>query len=153
MHGVTGLLIKLGVRLVVFTGGFIAAAKYIQGVTVTRKLAYPALGFLFALLSTVFYWALSPLLDLATLNALSFAMPLVVNLVLLIATIKISNRVAERAAAKAPPPQVKKGEKPAPRPQGWLRTNGFFASMWLALALTAAHGVLWFALDYLPEKM
>lgn len=148
MHGATGLLIKLGVRLVVFTAAFVAATRYLEGISVTKKWAYPVLGAMFAVLSTVFYWALAPVLDVATLNSLSFAIPLVANTVLLIAVIKVSNKIAERN----PPAPPKKGEKPE-KPRGWLRTTGFFASVWLALVLTAAHGVLWFALDYLPERV
>ena len=81
------------------------------------------------MLTTVFYWLLAPLLELATFNANSLGMPLVVNLVLLYATMRLL------------------------KTKGWLTVEGFFSSMWLALALTGAHGVLWFALDYVPAKI
>lgn len=152
MHGATGLLIKLGVRLVVFTAAFVASTRYLEGISVTKKWAYPVLGAMFSVLSTVFYWALAPVLDVATLNSLSFAIPLVANTVLLIAVIKVSNKIAERNPVPPPKKGQEKGSKPE-KPRGWLRTTGFFASVWLALVLTAAHGVLWFALDYLPEKI
>ena len=41
MSGATGILIKLAVRLVVFSGVFFAATKYIEGITVTKKWAFP----------------------------------------------------------------------------------------------------------------
>ncbi len=129
MTGATGILIKLAVRLVVFSGVFFAATKYIEGIVVTKKWAFPLLGAVFAVLTTAFYWLLAPILDLATLNAIGFAMPLVVNLALLAVTIRLF------------------------KTKGWLEVGGFFASMWLALSLTAAHGVLWFALDYLPTRV
>jgi hypothetical protein len=129
MSGATGILIKLAVRLVVFSGVFFAATRYIEGITVTKKWAFPLLGALFAVLTTLFYWLLAPLLDLATFNALSLGMPLVVNLVLLAATMRLL------------------------KTKGWLQVDGFFSSMWLALALTAAHGALWISLDYLPAKL
>ena len=124
MTGVTGVLIKLAVRLVVFSGVFFAATKYIEGIVVTKKWAFPLLGAVFAVLTTLFYWLLAPVLDLVTFNAISLGLPLVVNLVLLAITMRLL------------------------KTKGWLTVDGFFSSMWLALALTAAHGVMWLALDY-----
>jgi hypothetical protein len=128
MTGATGILIKLAVRLVVFSGVFFAATKYLEGIVVTKKWAFPLLGALFAVMTTLFYWLLAPILELATFNAIGFAIPLVVNLVLLAITIRLL------------------------KTKGWLEVHGFFSSMWLALCLTAAHGVMWFALDYLPTR-
>ena len=129
MGGATGILIKLAVRLVVFSGVFFAATKYIEGITVTKKWAFPLLGALFAVLTTLFYWLLAPVLDLVTFNAISLGLPLVVNLVLLAVTMRLL------------------------KTKGWLTVDGFFSSMWLALALTGAHGAMWLALDYLPPKL
>ena len=35
----------------------------------------------------------------------------------------------------------------------WFRIDGFFATIWMAIVLTLAHGVLWFAVDYVPSKV
>jgi hypothetical protein len=129
MTGATGILIALAVRLVVFTGVFVAAPRYIEGITVSKKWAYPLLGGAFAVLTTVFYWLLAPLVDFFTSSAASLAIPLIVNLVLLYALVRLL------------------------KSKGWLSVSGFFASMWLAIALTVAHGVLWFGLDYVPAHV
>jgi len=148
MHGVTGLLIKLGVRWVVFTVTFVLATRYLEDVKVSKKWAYPLIGGMFAVLNTAFYWLLAGALDLATMRSLELALPLVANTVLLIAMIRLSNRFA----AHSPAAPVKKGAPPPEKPQGWLRVNGFFSSVWLAVMVTAAHGLLWFALDYVPSR-
>ena len=122
------LLIKLGIRLVVFTAVFWIAVKKNPKVVVQPKWAVPIVATVFALLNVGLYWALRPILNLATLGAIGFVMPLVVNLLLLVAT--------ERLVSK----------------KQWLKIEGFFATMWMALILTAAHGVLWFGVDYLPTK-
>jgi uncharacterized membrane protein YvlD (DUF360 family) len=122
------LLIKLGIRLVVFTAVFWIAAKKNPKVAIKPRWAIPIVASTFALLNVALYWALRPILNLATLGAIGFFMPLVVNLVLLIAT--------ERLVAK----------------KEWLKIDGLIATVWMSLILTATHGVLWFAVDYLPHK-
>lgn len=122
------VLIKLGIRLVVFTAVFWLAVKKNEKVVVKPKWAVPVVAAVFALLNVGLYWALRPILNLATLGAIGFVMPLVVNLVLLIAT--------ERLVAK----------------KSWLKIDGIIATVWMAVILTAAHGVLWFGVDYLPHK-
>lgn len=123
------VLIKLGIRLVVFTAVFWLAVKKNEKVVVKPKWAVPVVAAVFALLNVGLYWALRPILNLATLGAIGFVMPLVVNLVLLIAT--------ERLVAK----------------KSWLKIDGIIATVWMAVILTAAHGVLWFGVDYLPHKL
>ena len=129
MTGVTGILIKLGVRFVVFGLVFWIATRRNEKVVVEKKWAFPLIAGVFAILNTGLYWALRPLLDLATLGAAGFIMPLVVNLLLLLATIRVF--------------ESKK----------WLEVKGMLATLWLGLFLTLAHGVLWFSLDYLPTKL
>jgi uncharacterized membrane protein YvlD (DUF360 family) len=129
MSGATAILIKLGVRLVVFTAVFWVAAKKNPKVMFDKRWAPPLIAFVFALLNTALYWALHPLFNLATLGAVGFAMPLVINTILLAITMRIfQNRT-------------------------WFKIDGLFATMWLATFLTLAHGVLWFALDYLPAHL
>ena|SRR5690349_1702631 len=129
MSGASALLIKLGVRLVVFTAVFWFAAKKNEKVVFAKKWAPPLVALVFAVLNTALYWALVPVLDLATLGVLSILMPLIVNALLLAATVRIF--------------ESKK----------WFELRGFFAAAWMATFLTLAHGVLWFALDYLPKHV
>ena len=123
------LLIKLGVRLVVFTAVFWLAAKKNQKVTIKPKWALPIVAAVFALLNTFLYWALKPVLNLATMGAIGFVMPLIVNILLLVVTVRL----------------VQKKE--------WLKIDGLVATLWMAIVLTIAHGVLWFAVDYLPPHL
>lgn len=128
MTGVTGVLIKLGVSLVVFTAVFFIAARRNERIKVENKWAMPLIGVVFAVLNVLVYWALAPILNLATLGAIGFVMPLVVNLIFLGATLRLF--------------ESKK----------WLVIDGLIAYVKLALYLTAAHGLLWFALDYMPNR-
>jgi hypothetical protein len=129
MTGVTGLLIKLGVRFVVFGLVFIVATRKNPKIVVAKKWAFPLVAGVFAVLSTGLYWALRPVLHFATFTAAGFVMPLVVNLLLLLVTIRIF--------------QCKK----------WLAVHGSLATLWLAVFLTFAHGALYLGLDYLPTKL
>jgi hypothetical protein len=128
MTGVTGVLIKLGVSFVVFTAVFFVAAHRNDKLKIENKWAMPLLGLVFALLNVAVYWALEPILNLATLHAAGFVMPLVVNLIFLGATMRLF--------------ESKK----------WFVVDGLIAYVKLALYLTAAHGLLWFALDYMPNR-
>ena len=130
MSPAVAILIKLGVRLVVFTGVFWIAAKKNEKIIIEKKWATPLVGLSFAVLNTALYWALSPILNLATFGAIAFVMPLVINGVLLAATVRIFQ-----------------GK------QHWFRVDGFFAMMWMAIFLTLAHGVLWVAVDYIPKHV
>jgi uncharacterized membrane protein YvlD (DUF360 family) len=130
MSPVVAILIKLGVRLVVFTGVFWLAARKNENVIFEKKWAMPLVALTFAVLNTALYWVLKPVLNIASLGAIGFALPLLINGLLLYATVKIF---------------AKK--------QHWFRIDGFFATMWMATFLTVAHGVLWFAVDYLPAKL
>jgi uncharacterized membrane protein YvlD (DUF360 family) len=123
------LMIKLGIRLAVFALVFWLIARKRQQVVIKPRWATPIVATVFALLNTVLYWALKPILNLATLGVIGFAMPLVINAILLGVTVRV----------------VEKKE--------WLKIDGFFATIKMAALLTLAHGALWFALDYLPPRL
>jgi uncharacterized membrane protein YvlD (DUF360 family) len=129
MSPVVAILIKLAIRLVVFTGVFWLAAKKNKSVVFEKKWAPPLVGLVFAILNTGLYWALRPILNLATMGAVGFALPFVINGALLYATMKVFEK------------------------KKWFRIDGFFATIWMALFLTLAHGVLWVGLDYIPAKV
>jgi uncharacterized membrane protein YvlD (DUF360 family) len=129
----TAVLIKLAIRLVVFTLVFWFAAKKNEKITFGKKWAPPLVALVFAVLNTVLYWLLLPVLDLATVGVASFVMPFIVNALLLLATMKIFDlRDWSRE---------------------WIKIEGLFANLWMATFLTAAHGLLWFSLDYLPKHV
>jgi len=126
MTGATGLLIKLGVRLVVFGLVFFIATRKNPKVIVAKKRVLPLIALVFAVLNTGLYWALQPILNLATMGAAGFIMPFVINLALLIGTVKIFEK------------------------KKWLEVQGLMTTLWLSAFLTIAHGLLYVALDYLP---
>lgn len=128
MTGAVGLLIKLGVRFVVFGLAFFFAARRNPRVQLPNKWATPLIALVFAVLTTGLYWALRPVLDLATLGVAGFAMPFVINLLLLIATVRIFAR------------------------KQWIKIEGTLTTLWLSAILTGVHGLLWVALDYLPSR-
>ena len=130
MSAAVVLLIKLGIRLVVFTGVFWIAARKNEKVIFEKKWATPLVAFTFAVLNTALYWALKPILNLATLGAIGFVMPLVINAALLAATVRIFERK-----------------------QHWFRIDGFLATMWMATFLTIAHGLCWLGIDYIPKHI
>jgi uncharacterized membrane protein YvlD (DUF360 family) len=129
MSGATAILVKLGVRLLIFTAVFWFAAKKNPKVIFEKKWAPPLAAFVFAVLNTALYFVLRPILNVATLGAVAFAMPLLINALLLGITVRIF--------------QSRK----------WFRIEGLFATMWMATFLTIAHGVLWVALDYIPAHV
>ena len=129
MSPMVAMLIKLGVRLVVFTGVFWFAARKNKQIIFEKKWAPPLVGLVFAILNTGLYWMLRPLLDLATLGAVGFALPMVINGALLYGTMKVFEK------------------------KKWFHIDGFFATLWMALFLTLAHGALWAALDYIPKHV
>jgi uncharacterized membrane protein YvlD (DUF360 family) len=130
MSPAVALLIKLGVRLVVFTGVFWLAAKKNKNIIFEKKWATPLVAFTFAVLNTALYWALKPILNVATLGVVGFVMPLFINGVLLAITVRVF--------------QSKKH---------WFRIDGWLAMVWMAIFLTLAHGALWVALDYIPKHV
>jgi uncharacterized membrane protein YvlD (DUF360 family) len=129
MTGWSGLLIKLGVRFLVFTAVFWFAAKKHDKIAFTKKWAMPLVGLAFAVLNTALYWALESVLQIATLGALGFVMPLVANALILWATVAVFQK------------------------REWFQIEGVFAMIWMALALTVAHGVLWIGLDFIPSHV
>ena len=129
MTGVTGVLIKLGVRLVVFGLAFWVATRKNEHVVITRKRVLPLIALVFAVLNTGLYWVLKPILNLATLGAAGFVMPFVVNLVLLLGTVRIFERWK------------------------WFEVRGLMTTLWLSVLLTLTHGALYLGLEYLPPKL
>ena len=129
MSPVVAVLVKLGVRLVVFTAVFWFAAKKNKNVVFDKKWATPIIALTFAVMNTALYWMLKPILNIATMGAVAFAMPLFINGALLLGTERIF--------------QSRK----------WFRIEGFFTTLWMAIFLTLAHGALWVALDYIPKHV
>jgi uncharacterized membrane protein YvlD (DUF360 family) len=125
----TWILVKLGIRLLAFIAVFWIATKKNPKVKIEPRWAIPLVAGLFGLFNTGLYWITKPILHIATFGALAFVLPLVINGAFLYAT--------ARAVEK----------------KRWLQIEGFFATIWLALILTAAHGALWFALDYIPANI
>jgi hypothetical protein len=123
------LLIKLAVRLVVFTGVFWFAARKNKSIVFEKKWAPPLVGLVFAVLSTSLYWVLKFVANIASVGMLSFILPVIINGVLLYATMKIFEK------------------------KKWFRIDGFFAMIWMVLFLTLAHGALWLGLDFIPANV
>jgi hypothetical protein len=128
MTGGTEILIKLGVRLLVFGLVFFIATRKNPKVIVTKKRVLPLIALVFAVLNTGLYWVLAPILNIATLGALGFVMPFVINMVLLLGTVKVFSRWK------------------------WFEIRGVFTTLWMAAFLTLAHGALYLALDYFPAR-
>ncbi len=138
------VLIKLAIRLVVFGVVFFIAAKKNPKVVIHNKWMTPVIALVFALLNTGVYWALTPILNLATLGVLGFVMPFVVNMLFLLGTVKLFDALNARLARSADPEKKKDAKK-------WLEIQGVMATLWMAAFLTLAHGALYVALDYLPN--
>jgi uncharacterized membrane protein YvlD (DUF360 family) len=135
---------KLAIRLVAFTAVFWLATRPrkteerdAEGkpvlkpprISIQPRWAIPIIGVVFGGLNLLLYWIARPLLDLATFRTFSILMPLIVNALLLWGTTKLVEK------------------------RQWMKLSGWFAAVWLAVALTLAHGVLYAALDYLPAKI
>ncbi len=129
MSGVTAVLIKLGIRLVVFTAVFWFAAKKNEKVVFEKKWATPLVALVFAILNTALYWALKPVLAVATFGAIGFALPMLINLLLLGVTVRLFQS------------------------RRWFTIDGALATLWMATFLTVAHGALWLGMDYIPKHI
>jgi uncharacterized membrane protein YvlD (DUF360 family) len=116
----TAIAIKLGVRFLVFGAAFGFAVWKNEKVTVKPRYAIPLVALVFALLNTAMYWALKPVLNVATLGMLGFVMPFLLNGFFLWATDRVL--------------------KP-------LKIDGLLTMAWLAGLLTIAHGALYLLLD------
>jgi hypothetical protein len=125
----TVVVLEVAIRVVVLAAVFWIAARKHDRITFAKRWAPPVVGLVFAVLGTALYWLLVPVLSLATLGVGRFAMPLVVNLLLLAATARIF------------------------RARAWFAIDGVFALVWLATFVTLADGALWLALDYLPKRV
>ncbi len=146
MHGATGILVKLAVRLVVFTAVFWFAARKNPKVVITKRWATPMIALVFAVLNTVLYWALTPVLKLATLGMLGLVMPLIVNALLLFGTVRFFSLPKLLGKKTDEAGKTTTARKPL------LRIDSIVAMGWMALVLTIAHGACWLALDYLPNR-
>ncbi len=80
------LLIKLGIRFVVFGLVFGLITWKHEKVTIQPKYAIPLVAAVFALLNTALYWILRPVLNLATLGSMALLMPFILNGAFLYAT-------------------------------------------------------------------
>ena len=129
MNGITGVLIKFGVRLVVFGLVIWLVSKRNKDVIIHKRLAIPLIALLFAALNTALYFILKPILNLATLGAVEYLTPLVINLALLALTIRVIEK------------------------KKWIEIKGLIATIYLGVALTIAHGALWVILEYLPKHV
>ena len=116
------LLVKLGARFLVFGAVFAFALKKNPKITVKPKYALPLVALVFALLNTGLYFLFSKVLSVATLGMASLVIPFVLNGAFVWATQKIL------------------------RP---LRIDGWRPMIWLAVLLTAAHGLCWLVVDEL----
>ena len=125
----TWFFIKLAIRLVAFTLVFWVATRKNPKIKIEPRWALPPVAGMFALFNVGLYWLLRPVLNLATFNVAGFVMPLVINLLFLVATVRVF--------------QNKK----------WLQIEGVRATLWLAVVLTVAHGLMYLGLDYLPTKV
>jgi len=137
MHGATGLAIGFGVRLVMFTVVFWLAPQpkkgRLEAVRFKSKWLAPLVGLVFALLDIALYWVLTHGFDLATFGAISFVMPLIVNGLLLFATVKL---FAWREQMR-----------------GWFTIDSVVAGLWMVVFLTVVQGLCWLGLDYLPNHL
>ncbi len=138
------VLVKLAIRLVVFGLVFFVAAKKNPKVVIHNKWATPLIALVFALLNTGVYWLLTPILNVATLGVAGFVMPFVVNMLFLLGTVKVFEKLNARFARSADPEKRKSGK--------WIEIQGLMATLWMAAFLTIAHGALYVALDYLPNR-
>ena len=139
------VLIKLAIRLVVFGVVFFLAAKKNPKVVIHNKWATPLIALVFALLNTGVYWLLTPILNVATLGVAGFVMPFVVNMLFLLGTVKVFEKLHARLARSADPEKRKSAKK-------WIEIQGLMTTLWMAGFLTIAHGALYVALDYLPNR-
>ena len=120
------ILIKMAIRLVVFVAVFWFAARKNPKIRIQPRWAVPLVASVFAVLNVGLYWLLKPVLNLATFNVAWFAMPLVLNLIFLVTTVR------------------------AFKTKKWIEIDGVLATLWMALILTAVHCLLYAALDYIP---
>lgn len=125
----TWILAKLGIRLLGFIALFWVAAARNPKIKIQPRWAIPLVAGMFAVFNVGLYWLLQPVLNLATFGAAWFAMPFLINLGFLIATLRVFEQ------------------------KKWFVIDGVRATVFMALLLTAAHGLFWLSLDYLPLKL
>lgn len=82
-------LIWLGIRFVVFGVALTFAMKKVKDVKVTPPHALPLVALVFALLNTLLYWILAPVLNLVTLWTVWFLVPFIANAAFLYVTDRI----------------------------------------------------------------
>lgn len=114
------LFVEIAVRIVVF-GLVVGWVSYRNpNVTVRPKAALPLVALVFALLNTGIYWLAKPLLTIATLGMLSFALPFVLNGLFLYMTTRLLKYARVR-----------------------VEISSAMTLLWLAALLTAAHGLIY----------
>ena len=148
------VLIKLAIRLVVFGLVFFLAAKKNPKIVIHNKWATPLIALVFALLNTAVYWLLTPILNIATLGVAGFVMPFIVNMLFLLGTVKAFEKLNHRLASSANNSRLASSANPEKRKsqKKWIEIQGLMATLWMAAFLTIAHGALYVALDYLPNR-
>lgn len=129
MTGAAAVALKLGIRLVVFGLAFWIATRRNPKIVVHKKWALPLIALVFSALNAGLYWLLTPILNLATLGSFGFVMPFVVNVLLLVATVRIFER------------------------KQWFEVRGTMTTLWLAALLTLTHGALYLGLEYFPARV
>jgi cobalamin synthase len=137
----TLVLVKLLIRFAVFALVFWAVARKNKDIVITPRWALPLVAALFAILNAGLYWILKPIANAATFGMLAYLLPLLINGGLLWGTVFLLRRKPK------PDGKGKLIERP-----GILAIKGVLALVLLALALTVAHGLLWFVLEFIPAK-
>jgi len=118
------LLIKTGIRFLVFVAVFWFAARRFEKVTVEPKWALPLVGVVFALMNVGLYWLLKPILGVATVGLFGFAIPFLLNGLFLYLTIAVVGKLRTK-----------------------LEIDGTMTMIKMCIVVTLAHGVLWLILD------
>jgi uncharacterized membrane protein YvlD (DUF360 family) len=116
----TWLLVKLGVRIVVFTAVFALAVWRSQGLRIERRWAVGLVGLVFALLNTALYGLLSVVLNVATFGIAWLFAPFLVNALFLWATGWLLRKIRVRG----------------------IEIDGLWMTIKLAALLTLVHGGL-----------
>lgn len=141
LPAMTLLLVKFGIRIAVFTLVFWIAAKKNKDIVITPRWAVPLVAGLFALLNATLYWLIKPIMNVATFGMVSFVLPVIINGGLLYGAVLLLRRR----------PKPNKEGKLVERP-GFIAFKGLLAPVILVLALTVAHGLLWFVLEFIPAR-
>lgn len=119
------LAIDTAIRFAVFGVVFALATQGSANITIRPRRGVRVVALIFAALNIGIYWFADPARDLATLGAVWFIVPLILNGCLLYVTEHIMAAL------------------------GIEMKLGILATIWLTVVLTAAHGALYLVLDVL----